>query len=70
MSLELGTIVRLEQPGYGYRVWEVTGVALGGVGQESVYLMRVLDMHDPTTGEEMTIPCCIVDKMVADSASS
>lgn len=55
-------IIRMEG-----RTWEIEGVHLGGLGQESVYAMRSLDRH-PAAIERigisiMTVPCEMLDTL-------
>lgn len=44
-----------------YRVWKVTAVLLGGLGQESVYQLTTLDREQNTKGEYLLIPCVLLE---------
>lgn len=58
---KVGDVIRC--PGYsgGFRVWRVTGIYLGGEGQESVVGLETLDRVNSTEGREMHVPVELLD---------
>lgn len=55
-SFKVGEILRCLALRGGYRVWQVTGVLLGGVCQENVITLRTLDLSDGIGGSECSVP--------------
>lgn len=47
-------------PKGSFRVWKITGIALGAVAQESVALLRPLDIRESDWGE-VRIPIIILE---------
>lgn len=43
--IEVGDIIRIPAITNGFRVWRVIGVYLGGLNQESLVELEVLDKH-------------------------
>jgi hypothetical protein len=59
--LNPGDVIRI--PHYAtrkgcFRVWQVTGVHLGALGQESTYALKTLDMEDH---KPIHVPCAMLD---------
>jgi hypothetical protein len=58
--LDVGAILRMPNHVCGFRVWKVTAVELGAVGQESAYELRALDVTDNGT---LRVPCIMLEAM-------
>lgn len=59
----VGDIVRIKHyPAVsGYRVWQIVAFHLGGLGQESTYELKVLDM---TENKTINIPCVLLESNI------
>ena len=55
------------------QVYEVHSVHLGGLGQEGVYAIRIVNEEDPDVHGRreplMTVPIAILDKLVSEGSS-
>ena len=59
MKYTVGDLIRVKKEHKtGYRVWLVSGVYLGALGQESCYGLTVLDLEG---NGELRVPCALID---------
>jgi hypothetical protein len=68
--LSPGDVVRFPRPDGKTGAWEVRGVLIGAVGQESVYGVRVIDLDHPHDEyglriTQMYVPCCLLEAIHA-----
>lgn len=62
-AITVGDVIRLAIGDHKFRVWKVVSVNLGGVGQEDVIGLEVVDRMSPTIGDVMHIPCDVLKQV-------
>lgn len=62
-DFNVGDIIRIKHypTASGFRVWQIIAFHLGGLGQESTYELKVLDMSENKT---INIPCVLLESNI------